>query len=119
MNQIESLFYDLSRIAPLMESLKRKDNARVSYDILSGSLIWSDELPKSAHVSLDCLRFVLKYRTGIIVDNPQPSFEQFWQEAVRQFPNWIGFSTERSTPNEALINYYHERRRSETETEYT
>jgi hypothetical protein len=118
MSHIESLFNDLSRIAPLMEAVERKDDSKVFYDALSGSLIWSDELPKSAAVSLDCLRFVLRYRTGLIVGEPQPSFELFWRESIRRFPNWIGFSVERTARNEVLADYYcQERKRMEAETE--
>jgi hypothetical protein len=116
MDHIESLYHDLSRIAASMEALKKKDDAKVFYDLLSGSLFWSDELPKTSPVSSDCLRFVLKYRTGLIVGKPEPSFELFWQEAIRRFPNWIGFSVDRTTPNEALTAYYRkERKRMLTE----
>jgi hypothetical protein len=111
MDHIEGLYHDLSRIAASMEALKKEDDARAFYDLLSGSLVWSDELPKNGAVSLDCLRFVLKYRTGLIVGEPQPSFELFWQESIRRFPNWIGFSVDRTTQNEALTAYYLQERK--------
>jgi hypothetical protein len=116
MDHIESLFHDLSKIAKSMEALHAKPDAKVFYDIFSGALYWTDEMPKGGDVSSECLRFVLKYRTGLIVQEPEASFELFWQEAKRRFPNWIGFSSERTAPNQQLAAYYHcERKRVENE----
>lgn len=117
MNHIEHLFNDLYRIASSMEAMAKRTDAAVFYDLLSGSIIWSDELPKTAPVSLDCLRFVLKYRTGLLVGEPQPSLELFWQEASRRFPNWIGFSSERTKYSEELVRYYVQERRRGGEKE--
>lgn len=111
MDAIENLYHDLARVAASMEALEKQDDAKVFYEVLSGSLVWSDELPNTTGVSLDCLRFVLKYRTGLVVGEPQPHFELFWQEAVRQFPKWIGFSAERTIYNGALAAYYRRERK--------
>ena len=111
MNSIERCFHDLERIAPAMEALQMKDDAKVFFDLLSGALIWSDEYPRVSDVSVECLRYIVRYRTGLIVGVPQKSFEQFWQEALRRFPKWIGFSAERTSPNELLARYYHEQKR--------
>jgi hypothetical protein len=110
MNEIEQMFHDLSEIASSAERLEKRADARVFYELLSGSLVWSDELPMTAPVRLDCLRFVLKYRTGLLIGEPQPSCEDFWEEARRRFPNWIGFSPERTTYNASLARFYAEER---------
>jgi hypothetical protein len=106
MDVIEQLYNDLSKIAASMEGLERRADAHKFYDILSGAIIWSDELPKSAPVSLDCLRFVLNYRTGLLIGQPEPMNKLFWEEAMRRFPKWIGFMPERVTYNPDLISYY-------------
>ena len=110
MDEIEKLFRDLAVIAAAMCAMEKEDDAKVFYDVMSGSLIWTDELPKKAPASLDCLRFVLRYRTGLIVGDPEPSFELFWREATELFPNWIGFSSERCTSNEELAGFYRRER---------
>jgi hypothetical protein len=115
MDHIEALFHDLSRIATSMEHLTKKPDAKVFYDTLSGSIVWTDELPKSTAISLDCLRFVLKYRTGLLVGEPEPSFQLFWQEAQLRFPNWIGFSLERTSYDDELKKYYTKERKRVTE----
>jgi hypothetical protein len=111
MDEIERLFHDLSLIAPSMESLEKRENAHMFYDVLSGSIVWSDELPGASPVSSDCLRFVLKYRTGLLVGEPEPSFEPFWQEAHRRFPHWIGFSPDRTTYDQKFSIYYNREKR--------
>src|SRR5438105_12064692 len=102
MNSIDDLFRDLSVIAPAMENLEKKPEARVLYDELSGSLFWTDERPKGALVNGDCLRFVLHYRTGLLIGRPRDTWQHFWLEAKRCFPNWIGFSPERVGYSEKL-----------------
>ena len=96
-----------------MEALERKPESRVFYEVLSGSLVWPDELPKAAPMSLDCLRFVLNYRTGLQIGEPRPAFEVFWNEAIRCFPNWIGFSPERMSYNQQLAEFYATERKEE------
>jgi len=108
MNEIDQMFHDLSEIASSMERLEKRADARLFFDVLSGSIMWSDELPKAAPVSQDCLRFVLRFRTGLLVGEPEPRGERFWQEARRRFPNWIGFSPERTTYNPSVARFYAE-----------
>jgi hypothetical protein len=110
MDEVERMFHDLSRIAPFMEALEKSADAGMFYDLFSGSIVWTDELPKSAPVSLDCLRFILRYRTALLVGEPEPSLELFWQEARRRFPNWIGFSVERIAPSSEIAAYYNNER---------
>ena len=119
MDHIEALFHDLSRLSTSMEALEKKPNADVFYDLLSGAFIWEDELPQPDGVSLDCLRFVFKYRTGLIIGEIQSNLESFWEEAILRFPNWIGFSAERVEPNEVLaIQYFHKQQCIVNDTEW-
>ncbi len=111
MDEIEKLFQDLSLIAPAMESLTKSDHSTPFLERLSGSIVWRDELPKSAPVSMDCLRFVFKYRTGLLIGKPQPKLEAFWQQARKRFPLWIGFSPERVARSEELAEFYRRERR--------
>lgn len=97
---------DLSLLAPAMEAVSKQERAKVFYDLFSGSLVWTDELPKRPVVSLDCLRFVLKHRTGLITGKLEPNYELFWNEAQAQFPKWIGFSADRTAYNPSLVEFY-------------
>jgi hypothetical protein len=99
-------FQDLARIAATMEALEKKTDATLFHDMLSGALIWSDEFPKNSPVSTGCLRFVLSHRTALITGEQELRNDDFWREALRQFPKWIGFSPERTAPNEALVQFY-------------
>lgn len=110
MTNASHLTSDLADIAPYMTALRKDDAATVRYELLSGSLVWSDEIPRDSPVSKDCLRFVLRHRTGLIVGEESPPHGDLWREAVARFPQWIGFSPERVSPNDMLAKYYHAER---------
>jgi hypothetical protein len=103
---IEDYLADLPKIADDMKRLKRSERAVVRYELLSGSLVWSDEFPKGTKASTDCLRFVFRYRTSLILGEPDKPYEIFWNEAQRHFPDWIGFSPDRTSPSSELAAFY-------------
>ena len=110
MNDGNQLVEALSALAPSLARLEKSESAKVRYELLSGSLIWSDELPSDSGPDKDCLRYVLKYRTGLIIGEPESAFATVWQEAVRLFPTWIGFLPERTTYSHELADFYHSER---------
>ncbi|WP_143206511.1 hypothetical protein [Singulisphaera sp. GP187] len=86
-------------IAPLMRGLARSRQATFSYEMMSGALVWSDELPEFRVLKLinhwQVIRFVLRFRTTLILEEPDEQFRKFWDEAHRRFPEWPGFAPKR------------------------
>lgn len=89
----------LTHIASVMNSLRATPEAQMSYDAVSDALVWSDELPRPGQFrvrELWCLRPVLRYRTSVILGNPEGQFRVAWEMAQCLFPDWAGFEPERS-----------------------
>jgi hypothetical protein len=97
----------LSELASLMQNTIRCHEAAFTYDILSGALLWSDELPdfrllrKVPHWSI--LRFVLRFRMTLILGQPDEELREYWDKARQLFPQWPGFSVDRRSPELHLI----------------
>ncbi|HEY5316070.1 MAG TPA: hypothetical protein VIK18_26315 [Pirellulales bacterium] len=101
----------LSTIAGAMNSLTKAPDAVIHYDMLAGALWWSDERPASGQIgNSDCLRVVFRYRTSVIIGEPESQYLPYWLAAENEFPKWPGFAVERCRPNEGLAALY---RRSE------
>ncbi len=95
---MSDLVSELAAIAPQMRKLVHSAQAEVFYEMLSGSLIWTDEIPESSKRqpgSVECLRPVFRFRSSLIIGNPEEQYRPYWEEAERLFPNWPGFTTER------------------------
>jgi hypothetical protein len=103
---IEKYLTDFPKIAEDMKRLQRSEHAVVRYELLSGSLVWSDEFPKGTKVNTDCLRFLFRYRTSLILGEPDKPYEVFWKEAQRHFPEWIGFALDRTSRSSELAAFY-------------
>lgn len=80
----------------------RSEDAVISYELMSGALLWSDEIPdlaqRGAAIDVTCLRPLLRYRTTLILGKPEQRHEEFWSEAKRLFPDWPGFDPDRRSP---------------------
>jgi hypothetical protein len=103
---IEDYLSDLPNIADDMNRLTRDERAVVRYELLSGSLVWSDEFPKRTKASAHCLRFFFRYRTSLILGERDAPYEHFWNEAMRHFPEWIGFAPDRTSRSAELAAFY-------------
>jgi hypothetical protein len=80
---------------------------RVFYEIMSGSLVWSDEMPKEMPgQGISALRFLFAYRTGLIRNKPRDEFKAVWDLALALFPNWVGFRSERRQATPELLRIY-------------
>ncbi len=71
--------------------------------MFADALVWSDETPPLMEVGNgelvgSKLRGVWHYRTSLIEGNPKEKFRAAWEEALRCFPNWPGFLSERRDP---------------------
>ena len=91
----------LAAVAPRMRELAPAPDASVFYELMSDALVWSDEIPDLASGDVrtfQCLRFVFRYRTTLIVDRPDERYRGVWEEASRLFPDWPGFDPRRRAP---------------------
>src|SRR4051794_10498696 len=89
----------LVELAPFLRGLTSSPTATVSFELLSGGLLWSDEFPGDPAwygvENWDIIRFVLNYRTSLILGEPAAGGREIWEEARRLFPDWPGFAPER------------------------
>jgi hypothetical protein len=102
----------LADLAASLNSLKASDLAELRYEVLSDSLYWSDEIPDEAFESddgVEYIRAILRYRTGIIIGEPDPDLHELWTAAMRLFPNWPGFDAARRRQDRDLQEAYRER----------
>ena len=91
-------FEQLRAIAGRMRELKPAPGASVFYELMSDALVWDDEIPdlETGNVGeFHCLRFVFRYRTTLLIGQPDERFRCYWEEATRLFPDWPGFDAGR------------------------
>jgi hypothetical protein len=91
----------LGEIAHRLRELTPSPDAKMFYELLSDSLMWTDEIPeiRAEDVSgLRSLRFVFRYRTGLMLGVPEERYRPYWDEAVSLFPEWPGFDPRRREP---------------------
>lgn len=98
----------LNAIADQMNSICVPDeHVSVNYDIMSGALIWSDEIPPDLWVGKIWVpRFIFAYRTSLMLGEPRIELQPVWDEALALFPKWIGFLPERREPTPDLLEVY-------------
>jgi hypothetical protein len=90
----------LDKIAPKLNRLAADPKARVSYELMSGSLVWSDELPPVEGLEPEevwSLRPVWRYRSSVILGSPEEKHRSQWEQAQQLFPLWPGFRPERQS----------------------
>ena len=99
--------HQLTTLSDHLNSISTPDPAaRVFYELMSGALIWSDETNDETPVYVIwALRQLFAYRAQLILDNAQPN-DEFWDQCVKLFPNWIGFRPDRRTQAPELLAVY-------------
>jgi hypothetical protein len=105
-------FQALAKIAPKLAVLREDANARMYYELMSGALVWSDELPPVDQLESgepNCLRGVWRYRTTLMLGEPEEKIRAGWERLLAWCPSWPGFLADRRTPDPERIKYYHER----------
>lgn len=98
----------LSGLGPRVALLTKDCRATPRYDFTIDALVWPDEFPDHLDgLELDALRFVVYFRTHLIIGRTPPDdLRPVWDEARRQIPAWIGFSGERCQPSDSLRNFF-------------
>jgi hypothetical protein len=85
-------------IADAMRQLKPDAGAVLFYELMSDALAWSDEIPEMESQQVRAfrpLRFLLRYRTSLILGQPDQRYQEYWDEALTLFPEWPGFEPRR------------------------
>jgi hypothetical protein len=92
----------LSSIAPLMGRLARSPDAAFLYDKLSGGILWQDEFPDLRALrtmrNWSVIRFLFRFRTTLILGEPDDELRPCWEKAQQLFPSWPGFDPQRRSP---------------------
>jgi len=85
-------------LAPILNQLTMFQDAECFYDVLSGGLLWRDEIPDASVLApgtFEGLRGGIRYRTTLILGEADQQYQDLWAEAKNLFPNWPGFSPAR------------------------
>jgi hypothetical protein len=75
--------------------------AKGFYEIMSGGLLWPDELPELGtaawkSVEPDCVyRYLIAYRASITLGEERPEFRPVWDQVAKGAQNWPGLREER------------------------
>lgn len=96
----DSILTKLRVLAPTLNQLALVQDAECFYEILSGGLVWVDEIPDLSTLpagTLEGLRGVIRYRTTLILGEPDQQYHEYWSEARKLFPNWPGFVAARQS----------------------
>ncbi|MBN1910367.1 MAG: hypothetical protein JW818_11550 [Pirellulales bacterium] len=98
-------FACLEQIAGKMDQARFSPEAKIDYNLFADALVWSDEYPsdiEGQRADYDCVKLLLRYRTTLLLGNPDNTFKPYWEAGKRLFPNWAGFHVSRVTPTEEL-----------------
>jgi hypothetical protein len=100
---MEELLFPEEAIVILRAAVYFAD-AKRSYDMMSGSFLWSDELlresaPACRRHNSWAFRYLLGYRGSVIRGTPDNKLLPVWEQVMRSCPNWPGFRPERNSTN--------------------
>ncbi len=103
-------YYDqFCRIADEMNRTRASSKPEISYELFADALVWTDEYPEGYKQRLgafDCIKLLLRYRTTLILGNPDALLKPYWDEARALFPQWAGFDAARQREDERLRAIY-------------
>lgn len=109
----------LLQMADTLNGLPAGKQAKMQYCMLSDALLWSDEVPRMCPdwptEYSQILRFVFRYRTTILLSDPDKRLEDTYEFGQSQFPNWPGFRPERITPSVEILEFYEKAKRNSKE----
>jgi len=99
----------LRMMAPTLDNLEEQINAEILFCKISDAVFWTDEVPgsksdwptKFSHV----MRFLFRYRTSVILDEPDERLQEIYVRSKTLFPNWPGFFPKREAASEEIVNF--------------
>jgi hypothetical protein len=100
---MSDIFERLKKLAPKLNLLREDPNARVHYELMSGGLVWSDELPPWDELESGeshCMRAIWRFRSSLIEDKPDERFRIKWScfPIGQFFGGATGYEMERNVP---------------------
>lgn len=99
---------EITRLASVMNDLKSHEDSLRKYHMMSGAFVWDDEMPSVVIGEDVALRYLLRFRTSLLIGSPIESLRPNWEFAKIMWPNWPGFSAERCEYSETLKCEYDE-----------
>jgi hypothetical protein len=97
------------RIAAEMDAVHESPNAEIGCDVLADAIVWSDEYPSdpaSPMYDFQCIKILLRYRTSVLLGQPDETFRVYWDRARELFPHWAGFASSRLVSSDELKAFY-------------
>lgn len=87
----------------ILRGARYRPEAERSYEIMSGSFWWSDELVGETFAACRrhgswAFRYLMGYRGSLIRGAPDAELEPVWQQVARACPDWPGLRPERNSP---------------------
>jgi hypothetical protein len=80
----------------VLDGLPYDPAARSRYELMSGALIWSDEVRAIGSPEGDLIwenwvfRYLVGYRASLTLGQERSEFRPVWEQVVRHAPNWPG-----------------------------
>jgi len=92
-----------SDIIKEIKKLTYDPNASCCYEMMSGGLVWSDEINKNLMEKLlrddnSNFTFLFGYRTSVIREKESEGFRLIYETMTKHFPDWPGLRKERWNP---------------------
>lgn len=83
-----------------IKNLKYDPDASCCYEVMSGGLLWTDEITNDILLADDnyTFRYLFAYRASLILGKENKNLRPVWEQMAIQFPNWPGLRVERRSP---------------------
>lgn len=96
------------KIIEKIRKLRYDPTASCSYEVMSGGLIWADEITNDIQLEImkhslsGTFRCLFAYRASLIKGQEICELRPIWEKMINLFPNWPFFKEERK--NKKLIS---------------
>ncbi len=91
---LKQLFKNFEGVLP---EKSKEDNSQMKWNMLADGVYWTDEGLDDIHRDLNnAFRFVLNYRTSLLINKKTDYCKSEYYLAKKYFPKWIGFSESRN-----------------------
>ncbi|MEM6821481.1 MAG: hypothetical protein AAF558_06025 [Verrucomicrobiota bacterium] len=102
----ETLIQPLRRNAAKLNAIcEPLPDAVPAYELLSGGLIYDDEIPKDVDAEVSYgLRPLWYHRKRLILGETDSLWDEYWDTCYTLFPNWNGFLESRRKPTPTILD---------------